>query len=133
LEKTWRLNSWKAFSVSGARARRFWAKSLEADGGYNGLVIIGLHSGSVLPASRRLKGEARLGKYHMWLAGARIKTRLDQPAFNRDRLKAEKLIDSKVLEQLIRVQMDAGCSSTHVRVLFGQISEVCLAISPFTL
>jgi len=24
---------------------------------------------------------------------------LDQPAFNRDRLKAEKLIDSKVLEQ----------------------------------
>jgi hypothetical protein len=28
---------------------------------------------------------------------------LDQPAFNRDRLKAEKLIDSKVLEQLIRV------------------------------
>jgi hypothetical protein len=36
----------------------------------------------------------------------------DQPAFNRDRLKAEKLIDSKVLEQLIRVQVDAGCSST---------------------
>jgi hypothetical protein len=36
---------------------------------------------------------------------------LDQPAFNRDRLKAEKLIDSKVLEQLIRVQMNAGCSS----------------------
>jgi hypothetical protein len=32
-----------------------------------------------------------------------VKT-LDQPAFNRDRLKAEKLIDSKVLEQLIRVQ-----------------------------
>ncbi len=29
---------------------------------------------------------------------------LDQPAFNRNRLKAEKLIDSKVLEQLIRVQ-----------------------------
>ena len=39
----------------------------------------------------------------------RVKT-LDQPAFNRDRLKAEKLIDSKVLEQLIRVQVDAGCS-----------------------
>ena len=39
------------------------------------------------------------------------KTRdLDQPAFNRNRLKAEKLIDSKVLEQLIRVQVDAGCS-----------------------
>ena len=39
------------------------------------------------------------------------KTRdLDQPAFNRDRLKAEKLIDSKVLEQLIRVQVDADCS-----------------------
>jgi hypothetical protein len=36
---------------------------------------------------------------------------LDQPAFNRNRLKAEKLIDSKVLEQLIRVQADAGCSS----------------------
>jgi hypothetical protein len=36
---------------------------------------------------------------------------LDQPAFNRSRLKAEKLIDSKALEQLIRVQMDAGCSS----------------------
>jgi len=35
---------------------------------------------------------------------------LDQPAFNRKRLKAEKLIDSKVLEQLIRVQADAGCS-----------------------
>jgi hypothetical protein len=33
---------------------------------------------------------------------------LDQPAFNRDRLKAEKLIDSKVLEQLIRVQADAA-------------------------
>ena len=32
---------------------------------------------------------------------------LDQPAFNRNRLKAEKL---KVLEQLIRVQADAGCS-----------------------
>jgi hypothetical protein len=36
---------------------------------------------------------------------------LDQPAFNQNRLKAEKLIDSKVLEQLIRVQVDAGCSS----------------------
>jgi hypothetical protein len=36
---------------------------------------------------------------------------LDRPAFNRKRLKAEKLIDSKVLEQLIRVQEDAGCSS----------------------
>jgi hypothetical protein len=36
---------------------------------------------------------------------------LDQPAFNRDRLKAEKLIDSKVLEQRIRVQLDAGGSS----------------------
>jgi hypothetical protein len=35
---------------------------------------------------------------------------LDQPAFNRDRLKAEKLIDSKALEQLIRVQVEAGCS-----------------------
>ena len=35
---------------------------------------------------------------------------LDQPAFNRNRLKAEKLIDSKVLEQLIRVPIDAGCS-----------------------
>jgi hypothetical protein len=35
---------------------------------------------------------------------------LDQPAFNRKRLKAEKLIDSKVPEQLIRVQGDAGCS-----------------------
>jgi hypothetical protein len=32
---------------------------------------------------------------------------LDQPAFNRNRLKAEKLIDSKVLEQLIRVHADA--------------------------
>ena len=38
---------------------------------------------------------------------------LDQPAFNRDRLKAEKLIDSKVLEQLIRVQVDAGCSRAY--------------------
>jgi hypothetical protein len=35
----------------------------------------------------------------------------DQPAFNRNRLKAEKLIGSKVLEQFIRVQMVAGCSS----------------------
>jgi hypothetical protein len=41
----------------------------------------------------------------------------DQPAFNRDRLKAEKLIDSKVLEQLIRIQMDAGCSRLHSRFL----------------
>jgi len=32
---------------------------------------------------------------------------LDQPAFSRKRLKAEKLIDSKVLEQLIRVRVDA--------------------------
>ena len=32
---------------------------------------------------------------------------LDQPAFNRKRLKAEKLIDSKALEQLIRVHLDA--------------------------
>jgi hypothetical protein len=39
---------------------------------------------------------------------------LDQPAFNRDRLKAEKLIDSKVLEQLIRVQTDTGCSSALI-------------------
>jgi len=37
--------------------------------------------------------------------------RLDQPALNRNRLKAEKLIDPKVLEQLIRVQADAGCVS----------------------
>ena len=50
---------------------------------------------------------------------------LDQPAFNRKRLKAEKLINSKVLEQLIRVQVDAGCSSTtlpraaHVRKAAG--------------
>ena len=36
---------------------------------------------------------------------------LDQPAFNRNRLKAEKLIDSNALEQLDRVQMNAGCSS----------------------
>jgi len=43
----------------------------------------------------------------MALAAARY-TILDQPAFNRNRLNAEKLIDSKVLEQLIRVQMDAG-------------------------
>ena len=35
---------------------------------------------------------------------------LDQPAFDRNRLKAEKLIDSKVLEQLIRAQIGAGCS-----------------------
>ena len=35
---------------------------------------------------------------------------LDQPAFNRNRLKAEKLINSRVLEQLIRVSIDAGCS-----------------------
>ncbi len=35
----------------------------------------------------------------------------DQRAFNRDRLKAQKLIDSKVLEQLIRVQTDAGRST----------------------
>jgi len=35
---------------------------------------------------------------------------LDRPAFNRTRLKAEKSIGSRVLEQLIRVQVDAGCS-----------------------
>ena len=34
----------------------------------------------------------------------------NQPAFNRNRLKAEKLINSNVLEQLVRVQADAGCS-----------------------
>ena len=34
-----------------------------------------------------------------------------QRAFNRNRLKAQKLIDSKVSEQLIRVQTDAGCST----------------------
>jgi len=44
---------------------------------------------------------------------------LDQPAFNRNRLKAEKLIDSKVLEQLIRVQVDAGCSRSKKRVFFN--------------
>src|SRR5208337_341548 len=35
---------------------------------------------------------------------------LDQPAFNRNRLQAEKLIDFKMLEQLTRVQIDSGCS-----------------------
>jgi hypothetical protein len=40
---------------------------------------------------------------------------LDQPAFNRKRLKAEKLIDSKVLEQLTRVQVDAGCFRPRAR------------------
>jgi hypothetical protein len=50
----------------------------------------------LLEPAPRAKSEARRG--------------LDQPAFNRFRLKAEKLIDSKVLE-LIRVQADAGCSS----------------------
>ena len=53
-------------------------------------------------ASVRLRGDTAATP----AAGA-----LDQPAFNRDRLKAEKLIDSKVLEQLIRVRVDAGCSS----------------------
>ena len=33
---------------------------------------------------------------------------LDQPAFNRNRLEVERLIDSKVSEQLIGVEMDAG-------------------------
>jgi hypothetical protein len=37
---------------------------------------------------------------------------LDEPAFNRSRLMAEKLIDSKVLGRLIRVPMDAGRFST---------------------
>jgi len=41
---------------------------------------------------------------------------LDQPAFNRNRLKAEKLIDSKVLEQLIRIPLDAGCSRLRFRI-----------------
>ena len=44
--------------------------------------------------------------------------RFRSPAFNRDRLKAEKLIDSKVLEQLIRVQVDAGCSRGDRRADF---------------
>ena len=51
--------------------------------------------------------DLRLGQCGGWYSDLP----LDQPAFNRDRLKAEKLIDSKVLEQLIRVQADAGCSS----------------------
>jgi hypothetical protein len=44
-------------------------------------------------------------------------SRLDH-AFNRFRLKAEKLIDSKVLEQLIRVQEDASCSRTNLAATF---------------
>ena len=50
LAKTCRLNAWKAFSVSGVSARRFWESSGEERGGYKGLVIMGLHGGSVLPA-----------------------------------------------------------------------------------
>src|SRR6516225_5144208 len=48
-------------------------------------------------------------------AGALRKRRLDQPAFNRDRLKAEKLIDSKVLEQLIRVQAELSRRRSRAR------------------
>ena len=44
------LNAWKAFSVSGVSARRFWESSGEEDGEYKGLVIMGLRRGSVLPA-----------------------------------------------------------------------------------
>ena len=50
-----------------------------------------------------------LSKDEAWII-AFFSILLDQLAFNRKRLKAEKLIDSKVLEQLIRVQADAGCS-----------------------
>jgi hypothetical protein len=40
---------------------------------------------------------------------------LDQPAFDRKRLKAEKLIVSKVLEQLIHVQNGRGLLSWTIR------------------
>jgi hypothetical protein len=38
---------------------------------------------------------------------------LDQAAFNRNRLWAEKLIGSRVLEQLIRVPSDSGSSNNQ--------------------
>jgi hypothetical protein len=41
VSNTWRLNAWKAFSVSGTRARRFSASSRD-DGGYIISVIPGL-------------------------------------------------------------------------------------------
>ena len=54
---------------------------------------------------------------------------LDQPAFNRNRLKAEKLIDSKVLEQLIRVQADAGCASVASRDRHAHCIRLLYAIA----
>src|SRR5271166_3975267 len=44
---------------------------------------------------------------------------------NRNRLKAEKLIDSRVLEQLIRVQSDAGCSGPLAAALPGLRLLLC--------
>ena len=38
-----------------------------------------------------------------------------QPAFNQNRLRAEKLIGSNVLEQLMLRPLDAGCSSLEAR------------------
>ena len=65
-----------------------------------------------------------------WMTAAAIQLCLDQPAFHRNRLKAKKLIDSKVLEQLIRVQTDAGRSSRDDEAWGDRrsrkISEVCL-------
>jgi hypothetical protein len=58
---------------------------------------------------------------------------LAQPAFNRNRLKAEKLIDSKVLEQLIRVQGDAGCSraAQGFHVVFSERAKTVTTLTIF--
>ena len=49
---------------------------------------------------------------------------LDQPAFNRNRLNAEKLIDSMILEQLDRVQSDAGCSSVWLLLGYRKTGHI---------
>jgi hypothetical protein len=54
---------------------------------------------------------------------------IDQPAFNRYRLKAEKLIDAKVPEQLIRVKMDAGCADASLDAHYTETGSRAFAIN----
>jgi hypothetical protein len=56
-------------------------------------------------------------------SGNRCREALDQLAF--DRLKVEKSIGYKVLEQLIRIQIDAGCPSTGDKKSLNQGSSWC--------
>jgi oxalate decarboxylase/phosphoglucose isomerase-like protein (cupin superfamily) len=55
-----------------------------------------------------LRGSGQVAVFGSGARGEVAEGQPDQPAFNRKRLKAEKLTDSKVLEQLIRVQEGRG-------------------------